>query len=192
MNQTSLRALFAAMDEPIELPPERQSNSADALRLQLAVRGWARPRALIGEDTEAALATIAPEVETAAALQPGKWFLGVPARVQALASADERALLAACEATPGDDADDPVNRAFRVALDPVSATLPDLDEPTLRALVNVNAWLGDRWHQPYGAEQVNAAIAAKALSADLRQMTAMPLVGAVHREALGELERFVG
>ena len=192
MSQTSLRELFAAMDEPIELPPERRSTSADALRLQLAVRGWARPRALIGEDTEAALATLAPEVETAAALQPGKWFLSVPARIQALAAADDPALLAACTAKPVDDADDPVNRAFRVALNPLSAPLPDLDQPTLRSLVNVNAWLGERWRQPYGPEQINAAIAAKSLSADLRQMTALPLVGAVHEQALIDLERFVG
>ena len=191
MSQTSLRELFAAMDEPIELPPERRSTSADALRLQLAVRGWARPRALIGEDTEAALATLAPEVETAAALQPGKWFLSVPARIQALAAADDPALLAACTAKPVDDADDPVNRAFRVALNPLSAPLPDLDQPTLRSLVNVNAWLGERWRQPYGPEQINAAIAAKSLSADLRQMTALPLVGAVHEQALIDLERFV-
>lgn len=191
MSEINLHALFAETPAAGTTPsrPATGPSAAEELRLNLAVRGWTRPLDLIGTDT-GGISAIAPEAETAAGLHPGKWFLTVSARIATLAEADETTLLAACQPQSPGDRTDPVLHAFAEALSPAPLTLGNLDNDTLKAMVNVNSWLGPRWHQAVGTEQLNAEIAARTLSADLARMTAQPMVGAVHLKSLEELLAF--
>lgn len=184
-----------ASETPVLTVAESQG-PGDNLRLQMAVRGWTQPQPLLGKTISSnavslALSAVAPDVETAAASRPGEWFLEVPARVQSLAAVSDDALRAACVPIGTADEADPVRRAFSNA---IAGTVPDLatmDEPVLRAMVNVNSWLGARWNLPFGPEKVIAAIASREMDANLARMTALPLVGGVHKQTLARLIDFV-
>lgn len=163
-------------------------------RLCLAVRGWVEPtglaRELAGDGAATAIAALAGEVETAAATRAGQWFMNVEARRQAIAGAVGKDLLRALSVHAGSDAQDPILRAVKLALDEKPVDLTVLSDGALRALANVRDWVGDRWRQSFDRDEINAALAGKVLDADLARMTALPLVGEVHKRVLGTLERF--
>lgn len=189
----NLQQLFS---EPLA-PAAVSAPGAGALplvRLALAVRGWVEPMALAahlaGDSAGAVIAALASEVETAAATRPGQWFLTVEARRRAIVGAKDSDLRRALSASAESDPEDMVLQAVRVALGTTPVDLADLPDGVLRALANVRDWVGDRWQQSFGRDEIDAALAGRVLDADLARMTSLPLVGRTHARVLASLERF--
>ncbi|MDE8652513.1 hypothetical protein [Novosphingobium album (ex Liu et al. 2023)] len=175
-------------------PGASEDAPVDLLRRRLAVRGWARPLLLIDESDAARrdkfLSALAPEVETAVETRPGQWYLAVPVRRRVLARCGREELRSAVAPLPGEDPGDPLRQAFSLWVEDRYPPLDTLPSDVLPELDNVRGWTGSQWSAPYGAQQIRAEIAARTLDADLRRMTAYPLVGQHHRDACDLLETF--
>lgn len=193
----NLQALFST--------PRNQASTAEAVgemggeavpfaRLCLAVRGWVEPtglaRELAGDSAAETIAALALDVETAAATRAGQWFMKVEARRQAIAGAVGSDLVRALSVHAGSDTQDPILRAVKLALDERPVDLAAMSDGALRALANVRDWVGDRWRHSFDRDEISAALAGKVLDADLARMTALPMVGEVHKRVLAALERF--
>lgn len=190
-----LQAVFAAPRETAGPTARHSGDDLPFARLCLAVRGWVAPtnlvRNLAGGRGGDMLAALAGEVETTAATRSGQWFMQVEPRRQAIATAFADEVVRALAPRLGSDGQDVILSAFRLALDEKPVDLAALSDKALRALANVRDWLGDRWRLPFDKDEIGAALAGKLLAADLERMTAQPLVGKAHRDALAILERFV-
>jgi hypothetical protein len=191
----NLQAVFAAPREAAGPTTRHYGDDLPFARLCLAVRGWVTPtnlvRNLAGGRGGDMLAALAGEVETTAATRSGQWFMQVEPRRQAIATAFGDEVVRALAPHLGSDGQDVILSAFRLALDDKPVDLAALSDKALRALANVRDWLGDRWRLPFDKDEIGAALACKVLAADLERMTAQPLVGTAHRDALAILERFV-
>jgi hypothetical protein len=186
---------FLAAPAAREDPSPPPAGPVESMRLLLAVRGWVEPNHLLPADVhpEAALRTfqsLAWEVETAIQTRPGQWFLSVDGRKQALKGRTREVLRkAAGKLHPGDE-EDPVRKAFLIALQDEEPNLSKLDSSVLSILDNVRDWLGDQWGHRLDTAQIAAALASRSLDANLEKLTRQPMVGAAHKHILDRLLHF--
>lgn len=189
-----LKSLLAEVTGPAAVLGLERDLAMEQLRLKLAVRGWTDPRAAIETAGEAEqnrlLEALAIEVETAIEARPGRWYLAAPIRRRVLAQADREELRSAVKPHSPEDRDDPLRSAFAAWLAPSFPPLASLPDPVLAVLGNVSDWLGAAMPAPITATEIEAERAARTLNSDLARMTKYPLVGAAHRRALDELDKF--
>lgn len=191
----SIAAAAQAMGAPSIASFEDLTSS---LRTRLAVRGWVNPHRLLAdeppEEVSRALHAIAAEADSAFRLHPGDWYLSVASRKRVLATRGA-ALLKEELNNPRheEDAQDSTRAAFRLALglDPMPS-LGSVPDEVLRALANVLDWLGPMAAVSIDRARITAELAARIHRSDLERMTALPMVGEEHREALAALIHRLG
>lgn len=122
------------------------------LRRRLAVRGWTAPMTLLTDvapaQADEALLTVGPECELAEQSQPGRWFLTLAARRRVFATTALSLLHQDAALLAGEEVDDPVRLALRLALthegDPARALAQIEEQPdeVLQELGRMGSWGG--------------------------------------------------
>lgn len=179
-----------SMAEVADLPAPPLPLAADLMTM-MAVRGWCDPLDLLsdlaGATPDAALDSVAGDVETAPASHPGQWYLSASARQRVFATQPRQTIRQELERERlAADADDPVRLALRQEFG-IESRRPfaDLSDETLVAIGLVAGWLGE--NRPDDRVAILAERAARARARDVARLTSREMVGASHELAVGKL-----
>jgi hypothetical protein len=196
--KNDLEALMQRLVTPVaHVGPSRAERAASRLRIELAVRGWCDPQALLpeeldGAERKAVLDAVAPEVEVAPR-NSSLWWLRDEVRRRILTTRPAEEVRAALE-TPRAEGHgpDPVRAALLARTRPLG-DLSALSAAELRPLAASLAWLVlpegatqpgsgvDLWHQEVDAaglrDTIGALIARLERQSDVKRMATARLYG---------------